>query len=121
MQLAGVPVPNEAVEELAVLLRDAGADELADRLDRALSDEVRLLALTIPERSVIMGLLDDPSDDLTELRTVLVNEHQWRQREGWANCPRCRGARRASRSSSGSPHTSSYSRARPGRRGAKRR
>ena len=35
MMLSGLPVPGEAVAELADLVRDAGADELADRLERA--------------------------------------------------------------------------------------
>ena len=45
--LAGLPVPNDAVEDLADLVWGAGADELADRLDRAVADEVKLLALTL--------------------------------------------------------------------------
>jgi hypothetical protein len=40
--LAGLPVPVDAVEELAGLVRAAGADDLADRLDRAVADEVKL-------------------------------------------------------------------------------
>jgi hypothetical protein len=42
MMLAGLPVPVDAVEELAGLVRAAGADDLADRLDRAVADEVKL-------------------------------------------------------------------------------
>ncbi len=56
MMLAGLPVPNDAVQELAVAVREAAelwrdlgqsgvvADELADRLERALADEVKVLA-----------------------------------------------------------------------------
>jgi hypothetical protein len=40
------------------------------------------LALTIDERAIILGALEDPTDGLAELRAVLLNEHQWRQREG---------------------------------------
>jgi hypothetical protein len=40
MMLAGLPVPAEAVQELAYVVRVAGGDELADRLKRALADEV---------------------------------------------------------------------------------
>jgi hypothetical protein len=54
----------------------------ADRLERALEDDVKLLALTIDERAIILGQLEDPPDGLAELRGVLLNEHQWRQREG---------------------------------------
>ena len=56
--LAGLPVPNDAVEQLARLVRAAGADDLADRLDRAVADEVKLLALTLDERAIILGSLE---------------------------------------------------------------
>ena len=55
---------------------------LADPLERALDDEVRLLALTIDERAIILGQLEDPPDGLTEFRAVLLNDHQWRVAEG---------------------------------------
>ena len=55
---------------------------LADRLERALRDEVKLLALTIDERAIILGQLEDPPDGLAELRGVLLSEHEWRQRTG---------------------------------------
>ena len=55
---------------------------MADRLERARADRVTLLALTIDERAIILAALDDPPDGLAELRAVLMNEHQWRQREG---------------------------------------
>lgn len=82
MMLAGVPVPTAATVELAGIVRTAGAEELADRLEKALADEVKILALTIAERSVILNALDDPPQELAELRAVLLNEHQWRQSEG---------------------------------------
>jgi hypothetical protein len=43
---------------------------------------VSLLALTIDERAIILATLEDPPDGLAELRAVLINEHEWRQREG---------------------------------------
>ncbi len=82
MMHAGIPVDAASTTELAELVRAAGADELADRLERALDDDVKLLALTIEERAVILGTLDDPPQELSELRAVLLSEHQWRQREG---------------------------------------
>ena len=63
-------------------VRAAGGDELADRLEQALDDDVKLLALTIDERANILASLEDPPDGLAELRAVLLNEHQWRQRGG---------------------------------------
>ncbi len=80
--LAGLPVPATATAELADMVRTAGADELADRLERALEDDVKLIALTIDERAVILAALEDPPQPLAELRAVLLGEHQWRQREG---------------------------------------
>jgi hypothetical protein len=56
--------------------------ELAERLERALDDEVKVLALTIDDRAVILRALDDPPEELAELRAVLLNEHVWWQREG---------------------------------------
>ena len=57
-------------------------DELVDRLEGAVTDGVSLLALTIDERAIILDQLEDPPEGLAELRGVLMNEHQWRQREG---------------------------------------
>ncbi len=56
--LAGLPIPSAAIAELANLLRNSddeladrpGSEQLADRLERALGDEVKLLALSIEER-----------------------------------------------------------------------
>ena len=72
---------SKAVAELAGTLRATGADELAARLERALDDDVKLLALTIDERAIILASLEDPPEGLAELRAVLLNEHEWRQRE----------------------------------------
>ena len=82
MMLAGVPVFADAVADLADTVRATGADELADRLEVALGDGVALLALTLDERSIILGALEEPPDGLAELRAVLLSAHQWRQREG---------------------------------------
>jgi hypothetical protein len=59
MMLAGIPVPDNAVDGLAELVRAVGADELADRLEGALGDDVKLLALTIDERAIILAALED--------------------------------------------------------------
>ena len=76
MMLAGLPIPNDAVAELAAIVRDAGADDLADRLERALADEVKLLALTLDERALMLAALEDPPQELAELRAVLLADHQ---------------------------------------------
>ena len=82
MMLAGLPVPDPAIDALAELVRAAGADDLADRLDRALTDGVKLIALTLGERAVMLAAFEDPPPELTELRAVLLNDHEWRRREG---------------------------------------
>jgi hypothetical protein len=78
------PVPNDAVEDLAGLVRAAGADELADRLERAVTEDVKLLALTLDERAILLAALQDPPPGVAELRAVSLNDHQWRLREGLA-------------------------------------
>jgi hypothetical protein len=82
MMLAGVPVADVDVLELARLVRKAGFDHTAERLENAWHVECKVLALTIPEREEVLRLLDDPPDGLAELRGVLVREHEWRVREG---------------------------------------
>ena len=58
MMLAGVPVQPDAVAEIAANVRAIGTGQLADRLERALGDDVKLLALTIDERGIILATLD---------------------------------------------------------------
>jgi delta 1-pyrroline-5-carboxylate dehydrogenase len=82
VMLAGLPVPPDAVEELVGLVRAADADDLADRLERAVAEEVKLLALTLDERAVMLAALEDPPQQLAELRAVLLADHQWRRTEG---------------------------------------
>ena len=82
MMLAGLPVPDDAVDEAGDLVRDAGADDLADRLEHALETEVKLLALTLDERALMLSALEDPPQELAELRAVLLADHQWRRAEG---------------------------------------
>ena len=80
MMLAGVDVTPVWTSELARMVRAAGADALADRLDRAaiVSDAAFVFALTIDEEAIILGVLDDRPDALPELRAVLANDHLWR-------------------------------------------
>jgi hypothetical protein len=48
---------------------------------------VKLLALTIDERALLLASLEDPPEGLVELRGVLVNEHLWRESEGLDGAP----------------------------------
>jgi hypothetical protein len=82
VRLAGIAVPDQNVLELALLLRKAGFDETAVRLEDAYEVEAKILALTIAEREEIIRALDDPPEGLAELRGVLLREHEWRTREG---------------------------------------
>ena len=84
MMLAGLPVPNGALDALAALVRAAGADDLADRLDVALAEGVALLALAIDERATILAALEDPPDGLAELRAVLLADHTWTRPQRFA-------------------------------------
>ena len=52
------------------------------KLQRAVRYEVKILALTIPERQQVLRALEDPPAGLEELRAVLVQEQEWREREG---------------------------------------
>ena len=81
MMLAGIPVRDQDVLELAGNLRDAGFDDVGERLEDAYA-ETKVLALTIADREATLRTLDDPPQGVAELRGVLVREHEWRAREG---------------------------------------
>ena len=72
MHLAGISVSDRDVLELSRLLRDAGFDDTAERLETAYDRETIVLALTVPDREAIIRTLDDPPDSLAELRSVLL-------------------------------------------------
>jgi hypothetical protein len=79
MHLAGVPLRDDLVLELARLVHD---DQLATKLEDAWGRKVKILALDIPERETITRALAYPPAGLEKLRGVLLREHVWRQREG---------------------------------------
>ena len=81
--LAGVPMRNQDVLDLARLLRDARLDETADALIVALEAGQALIALSVQDREGVLRALGDPqTNSLAELRGVLLREHEWRVREG---------------------------------------
>ena len=83
VMLAGLPIPNELVLDLAGRLRDSGLDNTAERLEGACADsERRVVALTIPDRESILRVLEDAPEGLGELRAVLLKEHEWRKSGG---------------------------------------
>jgi hypothetical protein len=80
--LAGLPVDDRLVLELARRLHDAGFDDEAATLEDAYDAERAVVALTIAEREAILRVLEDCPEELAELRGVLLREHEWRMREG---------------------------------------
>ena len=80
--LAGIQVRDEDVLELARLLHDAVFDDTAGALVVALEAEQEFVALSIQDREAILRALEDPPDGLTQLRGVLLSEHDWRMRVG---------------------------------------
>ena len=80
MFIAGYPIPDPDVLELARLVNDP---DLAERLERAYGREVRVFALDIPEReAMILGARRPPTKALAELRAVVLEEHVGRKRDG---------------------------------------
>jgi hypothetical protein len=82
MFLAGIPVPDARVLELARRLSASEFDELADRLEDAWRREVKAFALEVDEREASLRVLEDGPEEFGELRGVLLQEHVWRQPEG---------------------------------------
>jgi hypothetical protein len=82
MFLAAIPVPDRAVLDLALRLRETGCDGTADKLEKAWSREVKVLALEVDERVEILRALVECPPELVELRSTLLQEHEWRRVEG---------------------------------------
>jgi hypothetical protein len=77
--LAGLRIPDEDVRELITLV----GEPTRSLLEKSLAMEAEIVALTIEDRDRILWALDDVrTDALTELRGVLLQEHEWRAREG---------------------------------------
>jgi hypothetical protein len=77
--LAGLRIPDEDVRELIALVDEP----TRSLLEKSLAMEAEIVALTIEDRDRILWALDDVrTDALTELRAVLLQEHEWRAREG---------------------------------------
>jgi hypothetical protein len=82
IMLAGIPVDDRLVLELARLLREAELNSTAEVLEDAYDHERHVVALTVPNREAIVRVLEDCPDELAELRGVLLREHAWRRSEG---------------------------------------
>jgi hypothetical protein len=79
--LAGLQVPDRLVVELTQCLRMEGLEETAEALEDAYADGRGIAALTISDREAILRALDSCPYGLSELRGVLLLEHEWRQTE----------------------------------------
>ena len=79
MYLAGLRIPDEDVRELVRLV----GEPTRSLLEKVLAMGTGVVALTIADRGRILWALDDArTDALAELRGVLLQEHEWRDREG---------------------------------------
>ena len=82
MQLAGITISRLAVLVLAQRLTLAGHDDVGTLLLITDASGDAIVGLSIADRDAIISVLDDPPKSLAPLRTVLVDEHRWRVREG---------------------------------------
>jgi hypothetical protein len=77
--LAGLRIPDEDVRELIKLVDEP----TRSFLEKSLALDSEVVALTIEDRERILPALDDVrTDALAELRGILLQEHEWRMREG---------------------------------------
>jgi hypothetical protein len=77
--LAGLRLSDQDVRELITLVDEP----TRSFLEKALALDGEVVALTIEDRERILWALDDVrSDALAELRGVLLQEHEWRVRDG---------------------------------------
>jgi hypothetical protein len=73
--VAGVPVQNSLVLELATLVRDA---HLVEKLERGVTRDLIVIGLTEDERPVVLRALADPPPGLEELRETLLSDERRR-------------------------------------------
>jgi hypothetical protein len=80
--LAGLPVPDRLVLELAECLRTEGLEDTAETLEEAYDNERDIVSLTISDREAIVRALEHCPYGLAELHGVLRLEQEWRAAEG---------------------------------------
>jgi hypothetical protein len=78
MFLAGVEVREGVLLELARQVRKAGFGSTADKLETAWREEDKMLALETDDREALLQVLAGGPDELAELRSVLLQEHDRR-------------------------------------------
>ena len=77
--LGGVRVAREQTLELAAMLTRDGSDHTARLLLEATTNGLEFVALSTDDREAILAVLDHPTGDLVELRSVLFDELTWRR------------------------------------------
>ena len=82
MWLAGIPVTDKTVLQLAASLREAELIDTAEILERAYDREAKIVTLDIPAREADPACARGVPEEMLELRATLLQEHVWRQREG---------------------------------------
>jgi hypothetical protein len=83
MKLAGFDVPSSDLLDLAVMLRRFDYAHAADTIEGAVVAGLPDVALTIPDRTAILLVLDEPpAGPLANLRGLLLAEHVGRVRDG---------------------------------------
>jgi hypothetical protein len=84
VELAGVPMSDDNVFEIARLLRVANFAEVARKLEKGMTLGTKVLGLSIGDRESVLQALDDPPDELAAFRGVLLGEHKGRKKSGLA-------------------------------------
>ena len=64
------------VLELARRLRDAEFADAAEKLEHAWTQEDKQVALETDDREALLSVLVDAPEELVELRSVLLQEHE---------------------------------------------
>jgi hypothetical protein len=72
MRVAGVEVPDVAVAELALLLYEAGKNDIAWRIGNAVETKQPELSLNRADVLLALSVLDDCAEELAPLRGALL-------------------------------------------------
>jgi len=81
--VAGYPIPESDLLDLAMMLRRGDYADTADTLEGAVAARLPDVALSIPDRLAILLVLENAHDGaLNQLRAVLLQEHVGRVRDG---------------------------------------
>jgi hypothetical protein len=77
MLLGGVAVEDRLVRGLAALVDTS----LQSKLERALLFRAKVVGLTKEERAAVLKALENAPADLSEVRDLLIADHNWKLKE----------------------------------------